>query len=207
MDYSPEPYFVLKKGKNPLYLLLTNPGSGMEFQHISRRDEIDYAEFEGKLAEVYTSENFKNGKGSKIAYRRLMKSMDFAEYLGFDSLVNVETFPFHSERLNKHIALNVIEKSPTLKSYQTALKNFLIDKPVLIVSACSSKESISIKSLSTSEWLMYQCGLAGINVDFIEITPLTSRNKKTTSAMFSYKNKHIVLMMGSNNLPSLRKQN
>ena len=32
IDYSPEPYFVLKNGSNPLFMLLTNPGAGMDFK-------------------------------------------------------------------------------------------------------------------------------------------------------------------------------
>jgi hypothetical protein len=204
MDYSPEPYFTLKKGDKKLFLLLTNPGSGMEFQHISKRNESSYKEFEIKLTEIYTSESFKNGIGSRIAFRRLLNSMTFAEILGYNSVINIETIPFHSNNLHKSKALIAINKSKLLKCYERSLKDFLLNKAILIVSACNSKKSISKSTLLESEWLMYQLDIAGINFEKLILTPLTTKGNKISSAMFSEGNKHIVLMMGSNNLPSLK---
>lgn len=203
MDYAPEPYFTLKEGKNPLYMLLTNPGSGMDFQHISNHINSNYQKFSTTLSQVYTSDDFKNGKGSNPAFRRLMKSIEFAHFLGYEGVVNIETIPFHSPNLDKNMALNAIQQSKTLLSYQEQLKSFLSDKPVLIVSACNSKQSISIDTIKKSKWLSYQCELAGIIIDNLEMEPLTTKNEKVSSALFKKNTKHIVLMMGSNNLPSL----
>ena len=102
MDYAPEPYFSLREGKKPLYMLLTNPGSGMDFQHISHHKNSNYKMFSATLSEVYTSDDFKNGKGSNPAYRRLMKSIDFANFLGYDGVFNIETIPFHSPHLDNN---------------------------------------------------------------------------------------------------------
>jgi hypothetical protein len=204
MDYAPEPYFTLKEGKNPLYMLLTNPGSGMDFQHISHYKDSNYQKFSDSLAHVYTSYDFKNGKGSNPAYRRLMKSIDFAKFLGYDGVINIETIPFHSPNLDKNMALKAIQQSKTLLSYQEQLKSFLFDIPVLIVSACNSNESISIDTIKKSRWLSYQCELAGIIIEKLEMKPLTKKNEKVSSALFKNDTKHIVLMMGSNNLPSIK---
>jgi hypothetical protein len=204
MNYSPEPYFVLKNGKNPLYILLTNPGSGMDFQHISQHKNIDFNSFTSILSTVYTSETFKKQKGSGPAYRRLMKSTDFANHLGFDGVVNIETIPFHSEKLSKPKALKSIRESYTLTTYQNALKFFLSEKPVLIVAACSANDTISNKTIMNSEWLKYQCDLASIPINKLILKPFTTKNNKITSALFSHQNKYLVLMMGSNNLPSIK---
>jgi hypothetical protein len=204
MEYSPEPYFVLKDGGNPLYVLLTNPGSGMYFQHISNHENVDFKKFQGILSTIYTSDSFRKGKGSAVAYRRLMKSIEFSNYLGYNGVVNIETLPFHSNTLSKSKALKAIKKSITLSKYQIALKSFLNDKPILIVSACNSKESVSNNTILKSEWLKYQCELASIQIENLKMKVLTTKNDKITSAIFSFRNKHIVLMMGSNNLPSIR---
>jgi hypothetical protein len=203
LDYSPEPYFVLKKGNNPLYILLTNPGSGMDFQHIDNHQDVNYQKFQEILSTRYTSESFRKQKGSAPAYRRLMKSIELAEQLGFDSVINIESIPFHSETLPKSKALNAINESSLLLAYLNALKIYLKEKPILIVSACGSKESISTNTILKSNWLKYQCDLVGIKIDQLTIKPLTIKNNKLTSALFSYKNKYMVLMMGSNNLPKI----
>jgi hypothetical protein len=204
MDYAPEPYFTLREGKQPLYVLLTNPGTGMEFQHISHHKNSNYEKFSASLTQVYTSDDFKKGKGSNPAYRRLMKSIDFANFLGYDGVVNIETIPFHSPNLDKNKALKAIQQSKTLLSYQEHLKSYLSDKPVLIVSACHSNHSISIDTINKSKWLSYQCELAGIVIKDLEMEALTKKNEKVSSASFKKDNKHIVLMMGSNNLPSIK---
>jgi hypothetical protein len=203
LDYSPEPYFVLKNANNPLYVLLTNPGSGMDFQHIDNQKEVNYHKFQDILRSIYTSEVFRKEKGAAPAFRRLMKSIEFAEELGFNGVINIETIPFHSETLSKSKALKAIKESWILFAYQSALKIYLKEKAVLIVSACGSKDTISKDTILKSNWLTYQCDLAGIPVNQLVMKPLTIKNNKITSALFSHQNKHLVLMMGSNNLPKI----
>ena len=200
MDYSPEPYFVLKNGDNPLYMLLTNPGDGMDFQHRKNFEKSDYSNFSKKLVDKYTSEEFKTGAPN--AHRRLQKSIVLSQELGYNALVNIETVPFHSPDIKKPQALKAIHSSYPLFAYHNVLKNFLIGKPVLIVTATGTKHSISISNLTKSPWIMYQMDLAGMNVDGLKMEILTEKNGKITSAIFSDNDKHIVLMMGSNNLPS-----
>jgi hypothetical protein len=202
VDYSPEPYFVLKKGSNPLFVLLTNPGAGMDFQKHENFEKSDYKAFSNILADIYTSEQFKKDGGAN-AHRRLIKSIAWADHLGYNSVVNIETIPFHSPSLNKKKALATISKSWILIRYQEVLKRFLLDKPVLIVAACSSKSSITLNTLKNSKWLMYQAELANICLENLKFKELTKKNDKVTSALFSDHNKYIVLKMGSNNLPSI----
>ena len=202
VDYSPEPYFVLKKGSNPLFMLLTNPGAGMDFQKHENFEKSDYKAFSNILADIYTSEQFKKDGGAN-AHRRLIKSIAWADHLGYNSVVNIETIPFHSPSLNKKKALATISKSWILIRYQEVLKRFLLDKPVLIVAACSSKSSITLNTVKNSTWLMYQAELANICLENLKFKELTKKNDKVTSALFSDHNKCIVLTMGSNNLPSI----
>lgn len=201
MEFSPEPYFVLKDGSNPLYMLLTNPGSGMEFQHISNHKGSEYWKFASVLGDIYTSEGFKK-EGGRAAYHRLKKSIEFSVIMGYRGVVNVETIPFHSVDLNKRKALRAIDSSGILQSYQSELKRFLSDKPVLIVSATGTKNSISKENISGSDWLMYQADLIGFSVDDLIMRELSTKDGKVTSAIFSSGSKHIVLMAGTNNLPS-----
>jgi hypothetical protein len=63
LNCSHEPYFTLKNGNNPLYVLLTNPGSGMDFQHTDHHKEVNYYKFQEILGTIYTSEAFSNEKG------------------------------------------------------------------------------------------------------------------------------------------------
>jgi hypothetical protein len=205
LEFAPEPYFVLKNGNKPLYVLLTNPGSGIDFQRIDHHKEENYHQFQEILGAIYTSEAFRKEKGAAPAYRRLMKSIEFAEEMGFNGVVNIETIPFHSETLSKSKALKAIKESDVLFTYQSALKIYLKEKAVLIVSACGSKDTISKDTILKSNWLTYQCDLAGISVDHLISKPLTTKNSKITSTLFSHQNKHLVLMMGSNNLPKINK--
>ncbi len=202
VNYSPEPYFVLKNGSNPLFMLLTNPGTGMEFQKHENIVKSDYRAFARTLADIYTSNQFKKDGGAN-AHRRLMKSIAWADHLGYNAIVNIETIPFHSRNLNKSNALGIIGKSWVLSRYQEVLRNFLENKPVLIVAACGSKTSITLNTIKNSKWLMYQAEIANINIENLKFKELTKKNGKVSSAMLYDNEKYIVLMMGSNNLPSI----
>ena len=203
MDYLPEPYFEVKNGDNPLYVLLTNPGGKMDFQHRKNFDKSNYSNFQKKLIGIYTSEEF--SKGGSRAYNRLQHSIIYSEDLGFNALVNIETIPFHSPDLNKSRAIKAIKNSYSLTQYHTVLKNFLKDKPVLIVAAAGTKHSLSLSHLSANPWITYQLDLAGINKDNLKMTPLNlhkSGNGKITSAIYSDGIKHVHLFMGMNSLSS-----
>ena len=105
--------------------------------------------------------------------------------------------------MNKSKAFDIIGKSWILSRYQEVLRNFLLNKPVLIVAACGSKTSITLNTIKNSKWLMYQAEIANINIENLKFKELTKKNGKVSSAMLYDNEKYIVLMMGSNNLPSI----
>lgn len=185
-------------------MLLTNPGAGIDFQKHENFEKTDYKAFANILGNIYTSEQFKKDGGAN-AHRRLMKSIEWADHLGYNSIINIETIPFHSPNLNKTKALDIIGKSWILFRYQEVLRNFLADKPVLIVAACGSKSSISIEIIKNNPWLIYQAELASITIENLKFKELTKKNGKVSSALLYDNEKYIVLMMGSNNLPKLPK--
>lgn len=201
LAYAPEPYIRLQKGKRPLHMLLTNPGAPMAFQHRSEAPPA-YSAFAELSRSIYLSDQFAR-EGGANARRRIRKSVDFALFLGYSGLVNVETIPFHSARLDKRRALKVSQTAQSIQAYQSQLQAFLADQPVLIVAACRSDESIHAGSIARSLWLKFQCDLASIQPDRLVLKPLARKGQKVTSALFSAGNKHVVLTMGSNNLPSL----
>ncbi len=204
MDYSPEPYFEVKEGKNPLFLLLTNPGSGMDFQHISNHQSTDFDQYQKVLKDVYTSTGFIDD-GGRTAYHRLQKSLEWAKWWNYSGLINVETIPFHSDTLDKKKALKAINTSEVVQEYTTNLKSYLKNKPVLIVSATGTRTSIDKTNLINNKWLMYQLDLGNIDLDRLEETVITKKGNKITSMLFRQDNKYIILMAGSNTLPSLEK--
>lgn len=66
-----------------------------------------------------------------------------------------------------------------------------------------SQTSITLNTLKNSKWLMYQAEIANINIENRKFKELTDKNGKVSSAMLYDNDKYIVLMMGSNNLPSI----
>lgn len=201
LAYAPEPYIRLQAGKRPLHMLLTNPGAPMAFQHRSEAPPT-YSAFAELSRSIYLSDQFAK-EGGANARRRIRKSFDFALFLNCSGLVNVETIPFHSASLDKRKAMSVSQTARSIQAYQSQLQAFLVDQPVLIVAACRSDESIHAGSISRSPWLKFQCDLASIHPDRLVLKPLTRKGSKVTSALFSAGSKHVVLTMGSNNLPSL----
>lgn len=201
LAFAPEPYIRLQEGKRPLHMLLTNPGAPMAFQHRSEAPPT-YRAFAELSQSIYLSDQFAK-EGGANARRRIYKSFDFALFLGCSGLVNVETIPFHSARLDKRQALKVSQTAHSIQAYQSQLQSFLVNQPVLIVAACRTDESIHAGSVAQNPWLRFQCDLASIQMDRLELKPLTRKGAKVTSALFSAGIKHVVLTMGSNNLPSL----
>lgn len=199
-DVVPEPYLLFGSGERPLYQLLTNPGSGMpEIQAHSAVKKFGvetYKELADRLAEYYLSDRFKS---AGLAYRRNYRALEVAEANGFTGVMNVETIPYHSDRLNKTQAVKAIDEDAFLSDYTQKLKTELADKAVLVVAACSSKQSIDQSTIADSTWLSFQADLIGLRVSKAKLTPLVSRGGKVTAAQLRDGQKNMVLMMGSKN--------
>ncbi len=203
MEVVPEPYLLYGSAEKPLYQLLTNPGTGMP--HIQSHSAVKnlgvgtYAELAKHLAKFYLSDEFKS---AGLAYRRNVRALEVAKANGFSGVFSVETIPYHSDRLNKTQALRAIGEDPTLKKYSQLLKEELADKAVLVVSACSSKRSIDLSTATSNPWLSFQADLIGLCLKKAKVIPLVRKGDKVTSAQLREGQKNMVLMMGSNALPS-----
>jgi hypothetical protein len=202
LEYIPEPYLNFKKSKNPLYILNINPGSGMdELQLRDKITENNYEEIANRFGDFYLSDDFKK---AGAAYRRNIRALEIAKENGFDGFINLETIPFHSNTLNKVSGLKVVKSEPILIEYTTLLKDFVNDKCVIVVTACSSKHSITKDTISNNSWLDFQRDCIGLNLETSKLIPLVMKDSKVTVAIISDKNKHILLMMGSNNFPATK---
>ncbi len=204
-DVVPEPYLLFGQGDKPLYQLLTNPGTGMpdvqSHSAVKRLGIRTYKELAARLAEFYLSDKFKI---AGLAYRRNYRALEVAGANGYTGVMNVETIPYHSDRLNKNRALNAIEEDPRLNDYVHCLKDELADKAVLVVSACSSKKSIDASMVRDNAWLSFQADLIGLRLKKAKVIPLVTKGGKITSAQLQDGQKNMVLMMGSNALPKGR---
>jgi len=190
----------MKKGKNPLWVLHNNPGSGMNIQKRGNIHDKNYEALANRFGEYYMSEEFANaGK----AYQRIDDALDFAKEQGYSGIINIETMPFHSKTLDKNRAMGLAKKSQTLTTYNLLLSEYLKDKPALALSACGTQHSIDTETINNSKWLSYQAAIIDMNTKKCRMKPLSKKGKKVTSALFQDGSKYFILMMGSNNFPKM----
>ena len=213
VDYLPEPYLDFNCGENPLYILTTNPGGGMEMQ---KRDVIvlnnsesgivkddKYSDIAKKLANFYIDIL----KGSS-AGRRIDKMLELASQSHFDGIFQVESYPLHSATLpNKKQFLKMMQNDSFFREYTDLLQKLLSNKTTIVISATSSQKSISVDNIRNNVWLKWQSEMIGIdNIDNVTLIPLVTKDDKITSAFLYEKQndsvKGFILTMGSNNLPS-----
>ena len=75
-------------------------------------------------------------------------------------MLQVEACPFHSHSLPNKAALLVdLQRDPLLRQYLQYLRAFLIDRPVVIVSAVSSRGAL-VSEMQISGWLASQAEVA-----------------------------------------------
>lgn len=201
MDYVPEPYLYFNPENNPLYVLYNNPGGGIdEIQKKEVISEKNYYDFAKRISEYYLDEN--KFKYATAAYNRIKKAMNFAKHEEYSGIINIETLPFHSSKLNKPKAIRLINKVNLLQDYIEQLKLFLADKPALALSGCNSRVSITEETIEKSDWISLQAELIGFDINHCNRTILKEKGDKVTSAIFKNNNKYILLMAGSNNFPA-----
>jgi hypothetical protein len=210
LEHAPEPYIRFGDGKVPFYVLLTNPGKGMQHQ---RRDEIvagkscinrrmSYHDASLKLADFY-SQHLRRG-----AARRKNEAMDsFKELVKADCIVQFESLPFHSPSLpGKRKLLALVKTTALLNTYASVLTEAMKDVSVVAVSAVHSGQSISTSSIARSPWLTWQASLFGIDPDRLKLTKLLEKGGTITQA-FVYQRvnqctRGFVLTMGGAPFPS-----
>lgn len=211
LTYMPEPYFILAEGKNPLYILNNNPGSGLDFQkkdylETNINKEISYKNCISHISGFYKNGLEYNGSFFKQnysqAHNRNMKALEFSEDNGYDGVVCVETLPFHSKSLpNKEKVLYECITNRAYLLYFRYLSELIKDKPVLIISAIGSSGTITRERIFGNEWRKFQVQLAGMKVSNAEIYNVCEKdNGKITSALVKDRDKYLFVQMGSNNL-------
>lgn len=209
VDAAPEPYLPFDVGSNPLVAFTTNPGDSLPFQ---RRPAVldgasiitaamDFASAATALAAFY-----RTSLRLRPAGRRIEALLRLAALVSADGVLQVEAFPFHSRSLpNKPACVSVLDGDPLLAAYVRHLRAFLIPRPIVIVSAVTTRSVLNSQT-RLSPWLSWQAGMAGIDLATTTLVPLVGKNGKTTCAAFVSRHggapKALVLMMGSNQLPA-----
>lgn len=210
LDAAPEPYISFRAGAESLVALTTNPGATMPHQ---RRAEVqagggplnptlDYATAARALGAFYEVQL------TSAARRRVAGLRALASLAGFDGVLQVEACPFHSPSLGRKPALlQTIREGGLLGRYAEHVRAFLRRRPVVIVSAVSTQDSLG-PGIRLSPWLAWKAALAGLVPERAEFVPLVAKGSSTTAAaLVSFDDKvpkAIVLMMGGNQLPAAK---
>lgn len=199
----PEPYFPLRDGGDELVVLNNNPGGVLRFQlHseiLKKFDEsCSYAEISRHLQSQYTGPD-RIIQGAAHARNEHIKKV--ASALGYSGVENVETFFLHSSKFDKKVFLKKYRTDSRVVTYVNALREYLAPRPVLIVAAIASGESLTGKAVMASEWLRFQADIAGFDITAAKREAVTKKGDKTTSAIFRSGDKALICMMGSNNIP------
>jgi hypothetical protein len=208
LDASPEPYLIFSADANPLVVLTTNPGATMPHQLRGRivsgqgvaRASEPYSAAARRLAEWYRCEL------SGAARTRLDAMLNLAEAAGYSGAIQVELCPLHSAsfpRKSQYVA--AIAADPLLGWYVEALRAFLRDRPVLAVSAVSSRRPPDQESVAGSTWLGWKADVMGLDYHRTDLVPLVENAGGVTCAALVDRGgqapKAMVLMMGGNHLP------
>jgi hypothetical protein len=210
LDAAPEPYIYFGAGAKPLVALTTNPGRPMPFQ---RRAKVQagtgplsatnhYATAARKLGPFYEEKLANRPAGRRIAALRTLSYL-----VGYKGVLQVEACPFHSRSLPRKGTLRqTIREGGLLGRYAEALKAFLRRRPVVILSAVSSRVSLGPRAAALSEWHEWNAEIAGLVLKRAKFVRLVAKGSKTTcAALVSFEEgipKALVLMMGGNNLPA-----
>jgi len=215
IDHLPEPYLLFGDPSNPLVFLTTNPGAGQDYQHrdailsinsgVGVRPDAPYREFAVVLARFYGDrKNLSPAASARIAAMRAL-----ATRAGFSGVLQVESIPFHSRVLPGKAKLSArVRRDPLLVEYAAALRDFLVDRTIVAVSAAGSRRSLGVETIRDSAWLSWQAEVMSLDLCRAENQPLVvSCNGKVSCALVADRladsTKALVLMMGSNSLPAV----
>lgn len=208
LDAAPEPYIPFKPGENPLVVLTTNPGATMPHQLRDRilagqsvlTPTMRYAEAADALSRFYVA-NLTGAAALRIAAQRALASK-----VGHTGVFQVECCPWHSARSpGKTEVIRLLAADAALSEYVRALRDFMAARPVLVISAVSSRADLSSPDLSLSPWLQWQRDLIGLRQADAEMVPLVWKGERVTSAALVDRTgaavKVLLLMQGGNHLP------
>jgi hypothetical protein len=212
IDHCPEPYlFFSSNAPGQLHFLTTNPGAGMPHQHFEQINQgksvvlknASYFENTKRLADFYSTQLPGNARVRVEAMRRL------ATLYGSRGFTQVECLPFHSRNLRqKNAIIQFCKEDTDLGNYIKLLKEYLLDKTVLAVSAVGSSKESACSEDYFSEWLRWQSEIMGFSFDAAdkyEIVRHKTTGRVTGALLLSQRanaSKGFFLMMGTNSLPS-----
>jgi hypothetical protein len=209
VDSAPEPWLTFDGGAVPLVALTTNPGTTMTHQ---RREAIRSGQsfINGSSGYQIAAEALARFYSMELhgpARTRIDSLVRLSALAGYKGLLQVECCPFHSARLpNKRGLIRESKGNGLLATYFCHLRQFLTERPVVAISAVSSRVPLSAGSVRSSEWLAWQTNLMGLDPDRATLIPLVSKGTKTTAAVLVSvvmgTPKALVLMMGGNHLPA-----
>jgi hypothetical protein len=125
---------------------------------------------------------------------------------GYSGVFQVECCPWHSARTpGKAEIVKLLAADASLSQYVQALSAFMAPRPVLVISAVSSRADLSTPDLPLSPWLQWQRDLIGLRQADAEMVPLVWKGERVTSAALVDRTgaavKVLLLMQGGNHLP------
>lgn len=208
LEAAPEPYLPFGVGSRPLVALTTNPGATMAHQRLDSiragkgplRSSTSYAAAAAALATFY-QQNLTGAAAHRIRALRVLSSLS-----GYDGVLQVEAIPFHSPTMPKKTQfLRTVSERDLLGVYTGMVRAFLQPRPVVMVSAVSSKHSLG-PATELAPWAAHLASLAGLVLGRARLISLVTKGSRTTAAALvtseSGAPKALVLMMGGNHLPA-----
>jgi hypothetical protein len=197
-----------------MYVLLTNPGKGLEEQSrkvILGQRKAKSPPVNGRMfysaAAIEFGRHYVKLLEKRPAGRRIKAMQDLQRQMGCDCIVQLETLPFHSRNLpGKRRLVDQAKSIPILRDYHAALRDALSRISVICLSAVSPSKSISKSAVAKAPWLKFQAELMGIEVSKFETVELARKGRKISSAFlfqrFGTSIRGFVLTMGSNSFPA-----
>lgn len=212
LDYCPEPYLLFGDARpDSIHFLTTNPGGGMEFQHIDqvRRERSPVSSRATFQSNARVLADYYSRKLSGPARTRIGAMHDLAKDLGSAGFVQCECLPFHSHSLPKNrSAIESVSRTECLTSYCSSLQAHLRSKCVMAISAVGSAGDITADAIGRSPWLQFKSEMMGFSPSAAKAFPIVnhrSSDRMTGALLLSTDQgvwKAIFLMMGSNQLPA-----
>jgi hypothetical protein len=143
------------------------------------------------------------------AGHRITQQGKLSSWLGYEAVMQVEVFPFHSPSLpmskkNALLRETKTDKDGLLGRYVEHLREFLRGRPVVSPQAVWTRDSLEPETPKSSQWLRWIAEIAGLDLGGTKFVPLVGNDDKTTVAAWVSKSeprKALVLTMGTNNLP------
>jgi hypothetical protein len=161
-----------------------------------------YFENAKRLADFYSTQLPGNARIRVEAMKRL------TTLYGSQGFTQVECVPFHSRNLpQKNAVMQFCKEDTNLGDYIKLLKEYLLDKTVLAVSAVGSTKEIACSENYFSEWLRWQSEIMEFSfaaANKYEIVRHKTTGRVTGALLVSQRGntrKGFFLMMGTNSLP------